>query len=94
LIYPGPLGVPDAIPAGAPPAFLLAANDDECCSPPVVQLLEKFRTAKVPVEVHLYAKGGHAFNMGYRTQLVTLKGWPQRLADWFADSGLLTPSKP
>ena len=28
LIYPGPLGIPDVIPADAPPAFLLVANDD------------------------------------------------------------------
>ena len=94
LIYPGPLGVPEVVPVGAPPAFLLAANDDECCSLPVVQLLGKLREAKVPVEVHLYARGGHAFNMGYRTELVTLKGWPQRLADWMRDNAILTaPSR-
>lgn len=28
LIYPGPLGIPDVIPANAPPAFMLVANDD------------------------------------------------------------------
>ncbi len=28
LIYPGPLGIPDVIPAGSPPAFMLVANDD------------------------------------------------------------------
>lgn len=89
LVYPGPLGIPATLPANAPPAFLVAADDDECCSPPVVELLQKLRAAKVPVEVHLYARGGHAFNMGYRSDLATLKGWPARLADWFADSGLL-----
>src|SRR6185312_2026228 len=31
-IYPGPLYVPDVVPAEAPPAFLLAANDDPCCA--------------------------------------------------------------
>ncbi len=37
LVYPGPLGVPETIPADAPPAFLIAANDDDICSkPPVV----------------------------------------------------------
>lgn len=86
LVYPGPLGIPSALTAETPPAFLVAANDDECCSAPVVELLEKLRAAKVPVEVHLFARGGHAFNMGYRSDLATLKGWPQRLADWFADN--------
>jgi acetyl esterase/lipase len=94
LIYPGPLGVPDVVPAGAPPAFLLAANDDECCSAPVVELLRKLRDAKVPAEVHLFARGGHAFNMGKRSQLATLKTWPQRLADWLGDNELLAPAKP
>ena len=28
LVYPGTLGVPETIPADAPPAFLLVANDD------------------------------------------------------------------
>jgi hypothetical protein len=32
LIYPGPLGIPDVIPADAPPAFLLVANDDRGAS--------------------------------------------------------------
>src|ERR1700761_4584625 len=38
-IYPGPLFVPDQIPADSPPAFLLAANDDACCSISVMKLL-------------------------------------------------------
>ncbi len=91
MIYPGPLGVPDTTPAGAPPAFLLAADDDACCSGPVVKLLTGYRAAGIPVEAHILAKGGHGFNMGYRSRLATLKGWPQRLADWMADSGLLKP---
>ncbi len=32
LTYPGPLGVPEKILADAPPAFLIAGNDDDCCS--------------------------------------------------------------
>ena len=89
MIYPGPLGVPDTIPSGAPPAFLLAADDDACCSGPVVRLLTGYRAAGIPVEAHIFTKGGHGFNMGYRSSLATLKGWPQRLADWMADNNLL-----
>jgi hypothetical protein len=29
--------------------------------------------------------------MGERTNLVTVKSWPQRMADWMKDSGYLTP---
>ena len=89
LIYPGPLGIPDVIPSDAPPAFLLVANNDRCCSEPVVSLLQKFRAAKVPVEAHIYAQGDHAFNMGNRSPFITLRNWPQRLAEWMTDNKLL-----
>ncbi len=87
LIYPGPLAVPDSVPSEAPATFLLAANDDECCSEPVVKLLQMHRQAHVPVEVHLYAQGNHAFNMGTRSSLTTIKTWPQRMVDWLKDNG-------
>jgi acetyl esterase/lipase len=89
LIYPGPLVVPDSVSADAPPSFLLAANEDACCSEPVVRLLQLHRKAKVPVEVHLYQNGAHAFNMGKRSEYITLKNWPQRLAEWMEDDGWL-----
>jgi len=88
LVYPGPLGIPDVIPSDAPPAFLAVANDDGAARV-VVSLLEKLRAAKVPVEAHIYSHGGHAFNMGQRSKLITLKTWPRRLADWLADNGWL-----
>lgn len=91
LIYPGPLGIPETVPADAPPAFMLAANDDLCCSGPVVTLLQRYRTAQVPVEAHVYTQGKHGFNMGDRSKLNSIKTWPQRLADWMADTGLLRP---
>jgi acetyl esterase/lipase len=93
LIYPGPLGVPDSIPSDAPPAFLLAANDDPCCAVPVVSLLQKYRKAGVPVEAHLLTRGGHGFNMGARSALRAVNTWPQRMADWLADSNILVPKK-
>lgn len=89
LIYPGPLAVPDTVLSTAPPTFLLAANDDECCSEPIVKLLQMHRKVKVPVEVHLLAQGNHAFNMGSRSTLNSIKTWPQRLADWLSDNGWL-----
>jgi acetyl esterase/lipase len=90
LIYPGPLAVPDSVSADAPPTFLLAANEDPCCSESIVRLLLLHRKAKVPVEMHLYQNGTHAFNMGKRSEFVTLKNWPQRLADWMQDGGRLS----
>ena len=86
LIYPGHLGVPDAIPATAPSTFMLVANDDQGASKVVVDLLSKFRDAKVPVEMHLYAKGGHGFNMGQRSKLRSISTWKDRLTDWMIDN--------
>jgi acetyl esterase/lipase len=91
LIYPGPLGIPESIPADAPPAFLLAANDDECCSGSTVSLLQKYRAAHVPVEAHILAQGAHGFNMGNRSKLNSVKTWPQRMADWLSDNNYLIP---
>jgi acetyl esterase/lipase len=92
-VYPGPSYVPDIISADAPPAFLVAANDDACCSLPLIQLLQRYRDAKVPVEMHLYARGDHAFNMGTNRKLKSINNWPQRLADWMEDSRYLQPEK-
>lgn len=92
-IYPGPLGVPTGeIPADAPPAFFLVANDDKGHVGPVLAQLEKYRAAKRPVEVHLYARGGHGFNLGQRSKLASINGWPHRLADWLADNNLFRPT--
>jgi acetyl esterase/lipase len=89
LVYPGPLGIPSSVDSFAPPAFLVAANNDTCCSEPIVKLMNAYRAANRPLEVHLYAAGDHAFNMGYRTPLLSLQHWPQRLSDWMQDAGLL-----
>lgn len=94
LIYPGPLGVPDVVPPDAPPAFFLAADDDKSPSAVILNLLEKYRAAGVSAEAHIYSHGGHAFNMGYRSKQAGIKGWPNRMADWLADNGILDPSKP
>jgi acetyl esterase/lipase len=94
MIYPGPLGIPDKIPAGSPPAFLLVANDDRGAARVVASLFQKYRDAGAPVEAHIFARGGHAFNMGNRSKLESLKHWPQRLAEWMKDNAFLEPAKP
>ncbi|MDI1310668.1 alpha/beta hydrolase [Prosthecobacter sp.] len=94
-IYPGPLGVPaGAIPADAPPAFFLVANDDTSHVKPVLDQVAKYEAAKLPVEVHLYARGGHGFGMGTRSKLASIKTWTQRMSDWLVDNGFLAKEKP
>lgn len=93
LVYPGPLWTPKTIDSNAPPAFMVAAMDDACCAKPIVDLAQLYHAAKIPAEIHLYTKGDHAFNMGYRTKLKGLHAWPDRLADWLEDSGYIPSSK-
>ncbi len=92
-VYPGPLFIPDTVPAGAPPAFLVAGNDDTCCSVTVISLLEKYRASKVSVEAHIIAGADHAFNMGYRSSLQSVKAWPNLLSNWLQDRKLI-PAMP
>jgi len=88
MIYPGPLGIPESIATNAPPSFWLAANDDRGPARIIATVLPKYRAANVPIEAHILSKGGHGFNMGNRSKLATVKGWPNRLADWLADNVL------
>jgi acetyl esterase/lipase len=89
MVYPGGK-IPKKISSDAPPAFLLCANDDEYgCDKVTLELLQKFRDAKVPVEAIFLARGKHAFNMGDRSSQISVKNWPQRMADWLSDGGFL-----
>ena len=85
-IYPGPSGVPKQVERDVIPLFILASNNDKCCSEPVVQLMTAYRKAGASVEAHVYAKGDHAFNMGDRSEYKTISKWPERLADWLEDN--------
>jgi acetyl esterase/lipase len=92
IVYPGPLGIPnEGVPADSPPLLIVCANDDRGHIEPTVNLVNKYRAAGAPVEAHIFARGGHAFNMGHRSELATLKGWPDRMADWLKDNGWLDP---
>ncbi len=94
LVYPGPLAVPDSVAAIAPPLFMTAANDDECCAEPVVKITSLYRKMHAKVELHLFAQGNHAFNMGKRSKLKSINTWPQRLTDWLGDNGFTSNPSP
>ncbi len=66
----------------------VASNDG--LSATVLSLAAKYHAAHVPMEVHIFAAGGHGFNMGDRfPQNRAVNTWPQRLADWLHDTGWL-----
>lgn len=94
LVYPGQRGIPEAVPKDAPPAFVVVANDDIWCSAAVMTLLQRYREANVSIEAHILAQGKHAFNMGNRSNLNSIRTWPQRMGDWLSDTNLLNPARP
>lgn len=88
LVYPGPGGIPNAIPKDAPPVFMIASIDDPCCIKPVIHLLGQYELAKIPAEAHVFSRGGHGYNMGQRETDRRLANWPERLKDWLLDTGI------
>lgn len=76
--------------AGMPPVFLLHANDDASVRVENTLLFfDALRAAQVPVELHLYPRGGHGFGVRDIDDS-TLRQWP-RLADaWIRDTLQLT----
>lgn len=72
--------------ADVPPTFLLQAEDDEVDG--VQQSLAYYvalQKAGVPTEMHLYAKGGHAF--GLRPSKLPIAKWPQLVETWLGTIG-------
>lgn len=77
-----------SVPADAPPAFILAATDDQLgLAPHSVKLYTDWVAAKKPAELHLYSKGGHGFGM--RTQNLPSDRWIALFADWLEAQGFL-----
>ncbi len=70
-----------------PPTFLLQAEDDHVDN--VNDSLAYYialKKAGVPVEMHLYAQGGHAF--GLRRTKLPITAWPQLVETWLGTIGM------
>lgn len=97
-LYPGHLAVPERrfalnpdirVTRQTPPTFLLQAENDPI--DPVENSLvyhSALRAAGVPVELHLYATGGHAF--GLRRTAAPITGWPEVVEGWLATIGMIS----
>jgi acetyl esterase/lipase len=71
-----------------PPTFLVQAEDDNVDG--VHQSLIYYialKKAGVPVEMHLYAQGGHAF--GLRRTKFPITEWPQLVETWLRTIGMI-----
>ena len=71
-----------------PPTFLVQDEDDHVdnVNDSLVYYMA-LKAAGVPVEMHLYAQGGHAF--GLRRTKMAVTGWPELVETWLKGNGLL-----
>jgi acetyl esterase/lipase len=81
-----------APPAGAPPVFIVAAQDDpQVPSARSLDIHRSWTAAKRPAELHLYEKGGHGF--GIRTRNQPVDRWRDAFEAWLIARGLATAAR-
>jgi acetyl esterase/lipase len=98
-IYPGHLVTAEGrlnpntpVTGDTPPTFLVQAEDDDV--DPVSESLVYYAAlakAHVPVEMHLFANGGHAFGLRRTPNPVT--DWPRLAETWFQTIGVLASGR-
>ena len=92
LVYPAYLIHKEAeqelpVDAQTPPMFLTMAADDPVDADNVLKFALALKHAKVPVELHLYPRGGHGF--GLRRTEAACTQWPDRASEWMRAQGWL-----
>jgi len=75
-------------PKTTPRAFLVQTQDDGVRVESSVAYYLALKRAKIPVEMHLYPRGGHGY--GLRPSENTVSSWPSRAEDWLKSNGLLS----
>ena len=70
-----------------PPLFIALANDDDLTVDPSLQLYAAWHKANSPVEMHIYAQGGHGFAM--RNINPAAEAWIDRMVEWMQVQGLV-----
>ena len=74
--------------SNTPPTFIVQAENDpvDNVKNSLVYYLA-LKQAGVPVEMHLYAQGGHGF--GLRSTKMPITGWPQLAETWLGTIGII-----
>jgi acetyl esterase/lipase len=83
IVYPGYLDSPNYAvtpTAQTPPSFIVQAEDDPVHVENGTAYFLALKQAKVPVELHIYAKGGHGY--GLRRTELPVTTWPQSVETW------------
>ena len=89
LVYPAYLADPqqDFAPTAGinptektPPTFIVQTEDDPIHVENATTYFLALKNAKVPVELHIYAEGGHGY--GLRNNGMPVTAWPQSVETW------------
>ncbi|HEX5106323.1 MAG TPA: alpha/beta hydrolase [Pirellulaceae bacterium] len=89
LVYPGWAPMDITAPKDAAPAFLTSAGlDDASHARQTVEFYNSLFAVRVPVELHIYARGGHGGGIKPRDG-IPFGTWQVRFSEWLADLGML-----
>lgn len=96
IVY-GTIGQYPPVPKDAPPLFLVATVPDvTTAGPGAARMAQAWMEAGRSVELHLYAKGEHAFafvgNQPRTGPTLPAHSWMDRFRDWLDNEGLLKPA--
>ena len=79
------------VPADAPPVFIAVAYDDNPrFTATATGLLNNWKSAKLPAELHVFSDGGHGFGMNKKGK--SSDTWTELLGQWMSRLGLLAGS--
>lgn len=70
-----------------PPTIIIMTEDDGVRVENALFYYLALKQAKVPAEMHLYAKGGHGY--GLRPSELEVSNWPKRCETWMRGLGVL-----
>jgi len=74
-----------AVPANAPPIFILVANDDPLTSSGSIEMFKAWKADGKSAELHVYAQGGHGFGM--QKKRLPVDTWIERFYEWMISQG-------
>ncbi len=89
IVYPGYLALAEQnfaanseirVTDKTPPSFIVQAEDDPVHVENSTVYFLALKNAKVPAELHIYAKGGHGY--GLRRTELPVTGWPKLVETW------------
>ena len=89
LVYAGWGPMDITAPNDAAPAFLTSAGiDDRSHARQTVEFFNSLFKAGVPVDLHIYARGGHGGGIKPRAG-IPFGTWHHRFGEWLGDIGML-----